>query len=348
MSEELTDKERKSYIEIIHQSGKQLLNIINDILDISKIEVGQIQINEENCSLNDMLDELMGLFKPKTIDKKNILLEVHKELSDNESVVKTDGVRVRQILTNLINNAIKFTSRGYVEFGYLIVPSDDSIDGSPTSIEFYVKDTGIGIPDSKREIIFDRFRQSDESHTRKFGGTGLGLAISKGFVELLGGKIWHESIENSGSTFYFTIPYKAGNPDIINKIEAKLISQYTWQDQKILLVEDDEISFKYLQKILNKTGLQIIRAVSGYDAVSICDRHRDISLVLMDIQLPGMNGYQATQRIREICPNLPIIAQTAHALPEDKQKSMDAGCNDYISKPIKRQLLLAKIDNILH
>jgi PAS domain S-box-containing protein len=347
-SEETTEQERKNYIEIIYQSGKQLLNIINDILDISKIEVGQIQINQENCSLNEILDELSGLLKPKTIDKKDLKLQVHKELSDSESFVITDGFRVRQILTNLINNAIKFTTTGYVEFGYFIDPVDEHLEDNQAFIQFFIKDTGIGIPESKREIIFDRFRQSDESHTRKFGGTGLGLAISKGFVELLGGKIWHESMEKSGSTFYFTIPYIAGEPGTIQKIEAKLSSKYQWKNRTILVVEDDETSYKYLYKILRKAGLQILRAVSGYEAITLCDSQRHINMVLMDIQLPGLNGYQATQRIKEIRPELPIIAQTAHAMPEDKQKSLDAGCDDYISKPIKRQLLLSKIDQLIN
>ena len=187
--EETTEEERNSFIDIIHQSGKQLLIIINDILDISKIEVGQIQINEDDCSINDLLDELQGLFKPEIKSKTNLKLETHKELTDNESIIITDGVRVRQILTNLVNNAIKFTSDGYVEFGYMLVPNEnESGKNNQHDLQFFVKDTGIGIPDSKREIIFDPFRQSDESHTRKFGGTGLGLAISKGFVELLGGK----------------------------------------------------------------------------------------------------------------------------------------------------------------
>lgn len=345
--EETTESERNNFIDIIHQSGKQLMNIINDILDISKIEVGQIQINEESCSINDMLDELLGLFKPDIKDKKNLTLEIHKELDDSESIVITDGVRVRQILTNLINNAIKFTSQGYVEFGYLIVPSDNPSEKIKHDIQFYVNDTGIGIPDTKREIIFDRFRQSDESHTRKFGGTGLGLAISKGFVELLGGQIWHESTQDHGSTFYFTIPYKAGNIEQIRKIEASFNTTYNWSNKTVLVVEDDEISFKYLHKILSKTGLIIIRAISGYDAVNICDKHNEINLVLMDIQLPGINGYEATKKIREFKPDLPILAQTAHALPEDKQKSIDAGCNDYISKPIKRQILFSKINHIL-
>jgi PAS domain S-box-containing protein len=347
MSEDTTERERKNYIEIIYQSGKQLLNIINDILDISKIEVGQIQIHEENCSLNDMLDELKGLLKPTEQNKQGLKIEVHKELTDNESIVITDGFRVRQILTNLINNAIKFTSKGYVEFGYMIIPEDDTSENKQANIQFYVKDTGIGIPDSKREIIFDRFRQSDESHTRKFGGTGLGLAISKGFVELLGGKIWHKSIEKSGSTFFFTIPYKAGIPDSYQKIEAKFNSHHSWTDKSILIVEDDDTSFQYLVKILKKTGINILRAVSGFEAVSTCEKQNKIDLVLMDIQLPGMNGYQATQRIKLIRPDLPIIAQTAHALQEDKQKTLDAGCTDYISKPIKRQLLLSKIEKIL-
>jgi len=346
-SEDTTEKERNSYIDIIHQSGKQLLNIINDILDISKIEVGQIQINEEDCSINDMLDELMGLFKPEIVDKKKLKLEIHKDLSDSDSVLLTDGVRLRQIMTNLINNALKFTSKGYIEFGYLLVPSDEPGNKYKHYLQFYVKDTGIGIPYSKREIIFDRFRQSDESHTRKFGGTGLGLAISKGFAELLGGHIWHESMENSGSTFYFTTPYKIGSADRIHKIEAKFNSLYEWKNETILIVEDDEVSYKYLYKILEKTGLHILRAVTGNEAVDICDKHNEIKLVLMDIQLPGINGYQATEKIREFRPDLPIIAQTAHALPEDRQKSIESGCNDYISKPIKRQMLLAKINHFL-
>jgi len=345
MHEETSEEERVNYIDIIHQSGKQLLNIINDILDISKIEVGQIQINEDDCSINDMLDELQGLFKPDIKNKTNLKLKTHKELSDNESIVITDGVRVRQILTNLVNNAIKFTPKGYVEFGYMIIPRDKPTDEIKHDIQFFVKDTGIGIPDSKREIIFDPFRQSDESHTRKFGGTGLGLAISKGFVELLGGKIWHESAEKSGSTFFFTIPYKVGNIELIEKIEAKLGSIYEWKNKTVLIVEDDEISYQYLHKILNKTNLNIIHAISGYEAVDICDKKDDLDLVLMDIQLPGINGYQATEKIREFKPDLPIIAQTAHALPEDRKKSLGAGCNDYLSKPIKRQMLLSKMDH---
>ena len=343
--EETSEEERINFIDIIHQSGKQLLNIINDILDISKIEVGQIQINEDDCSINDMLDELQGLFKPEIKGKTNLKLETHKELPDNESIVITDGVRVRQILTNLVNNAIKFTSKGYVEFGYMIVPRDNPTDTLKHDIHFFVKDTGIGIPDSKREIIFDPFRQSDESHTRKFGGTGLGLAISKGFVELLGGQIWHESVEDSGSTFFFTIPYKVGNAELIKKIEANFSNNYEWNNKTVLLVEDDEISYQYLYKILHQTGLNIIHAISGYEAVDLCDKKDEIDLVLMDIQLPGINGYQATEKIREFKPDLPIIAQTAHALPEDKKKSIDAGCNDYVSKPIKRHILLSKMEH---
>jgi PAS domain S-box-containing protein len=346
-SDEISDNERNSYIDIIQQSGKQLLNIINDILDISKIEVGQIQINEEDCSINDMLDEMVGLFKPEIIDKKKLKLEVHKDLTDKESIVLTDGVRVRQILTNLVNNALKFTIRGYIEFGYLHIPASDPTDKTNHYLQFYVKDTGIGIPNSKREIIFDRFRQSDESHTRKFGGTGLGLAISKGFVELLGGKIWHESVEKMGSIFYFTIPYKVGEMERIQRIENKLASHYQWKNKTILIVEDDETSFKYLYNILNRAGLNILRATTGKEAVDACDKHSEIELVLMDIQLPGMSGYEATQKIREFKPDIPIIAQTAHALPEDKQKSIESGCNDYISKPIKRQSLLAKIDHFI-
>ncbi len=346
-SDDSGPEERANYIDIIHQSGKQLMNIINDILDISKIEVGQIQINEENTSVNHILDELMVLFKPDTVDK-GIELRLHKELDDNESVIRTDSVRLRQILSNLINNAIKFTKEGYVEFGYILVPGcDEETKDEIPCIQFFVSDTGIGIPQNKREIIFDRFRQSDESHTRKFGGTGLGLAISKGFVELLGGKIWHESEEDKGSTFYFTIPYKIGEPDKIQRIEEKFAEQYRWDEYKVLIVEDDDVSFRYMSKVLEKTGIDIVRAVTGIEAIDLCKANSDFNLVLMDIQLPGINGYEATKRIREFNPDIPVIAQTAHALAEDRKKSIETGCNDFITKPIKRNVLLRKMEKYL-
>lgn len=344
-SEDSSAAERANYIDIIHQSGNQLMNIINDILDISKIEVGQIQINEENASVNEILNELLTLFRPEVSDKQSITLGIHKELTDDESVILTDGVRLRQILTNLVNNAIKFTKEGIVEFGYLLIPEyKDGDSYKKAFLQFYVKDTGIGIPQNKREIIFDRFRQSDESHTRKFGGTGLGLAISKGFVELLGGEIWHESTENKGSTFYFTIPYKIGDPKQVQKIEAKFSDQYSWGNYSVLIVEDDDISFNYMKKILEKTGIIVTRATKGYEAIELCKKDKNINLILMDIQLPGINGYEATRKIREFLPDIPIIAQTAHALAEDKNKSFESGCNDFITKPIKRQVLLRTLE----
>jgi len=344
-SEDSTSGERANYVDIIHQSGNQLMNIINDILDISKIEVGQIQINEENTPVNEILNELFTLFKPEIAEKQDIKLRIHKELTESESVILTDGVRLRQILTNLINNAIKFTKKGLVEFGYLLIPELADIDSNNGMfLQFYVKDTGIGIPKNKREIIFDRFRQSDESHTRKFGGTGLGLAISRGFVELLGGTIWHESTENKGSTFYFTIPYKIGDPKQVQKIEAKFGNQYSWDNYSLLIVEDDEISFNYMLKILEKTGIKVTRATKGNEAIEICKKDKKIDIILMDIQLPGINGYEATRKIREFLPGIPIIAQTAHALAEDKTKSFESGCNDFITKPIKRQVLLRTIE----
>ncbi len=346
-SDDTGPEERANYIDIIHQSGKQLMNIINDILDISKIEVGQIQINEENTSVNHILDELMILFNPAASDK-GIELRLHKELNEKESVIRTDSVRLRQILSNLINNAIKFTKKGYVEFGYLLVPECMGKNAElKDCIQFYVTDTGIGIPANKREIIFDRFRQSDESHTRKFGGTGLGLAISKGFVELLGGTIWHESEEHKGSTFYFTIPYKVGDPEKIQKIEEKFADQYHWNNFKVLIVEDDDISYRYMSKVLEKTNIGVIRAVTGIEAIELCKKNPDFDLILMDIQLPGINGYEATRRIRAFAPDIPIIAQTAHALAEDRKKSLDIGCNDFITKPIKRNILLRKMEKYL-
>lgn len=340
-SEDLNKEEHDSFIDIIIESGNKLLDIIRDILDISKIEAGQIKLNQEKCSINHIIDNLQTQYKFNLGTNSDIKIDIYKDLSDNDSTIITDSLRLEQILSNLLSNAVKFIEKGYVEFGYMLVNKNNQ-----TNLQFFVKDTGIGIPDNKRHIIFNAFRQLDDSHTRQYGGTGLGLTIVRGLVSLLNGDIWFESTEGEGSTFYFTIPYINTTLDFIPEKINYDNNNFNWADKTVLVIDDDETSFKYLEYILNKTKINIIRGSSGKDAIEACLAN-DIDIVLMDIQLPELNGYEASQEIRKFKPNMPIIAQTANALPEDKNKSINAGCNDYIAKPIKRNILLNKMDKLL-
>jgi CheY-like chemotaxis protein len=239
------------------------------------------------------------------------------------------------VLTNLVKNALKFTQTGSIELGY---------EKKDKFFEFFVKDTGSGIPQEQKEFIFERFRQGSESLTRGYEGAGLGLAISKAYVEILGGKIWIENNKEQGSTFRFTIPY-------LNEIEEKeqppvIIEDEIHQSEKlkILVVEDDEISIKLLGLMIKPLEGEIFQAITGHEAVEVCRNNPDIDLVLMDIQMPGMNGYEATRQIREFNKDVVIIAQTAYALPGDRKKALEAGCNDHISKPIKQKDLLGLIE----
>ncbi len=333
-----TEAQSNTYINIIYKSSNQLLKIINDILDISKLDSGQTFIKETKCFLNVILDELFAQFSKENSADDGIDFRVNKTLSDEETLVITEERKLRQILSNLLNNAFKFTSSGYIEYGYHLIDNN--------FLEFYVQDSGIGIQKEKQEIIFERFRQVEETFTRKYGGTGLGLAISKGFVELMGGKIRMETQEDKGTTFYFTIPYKPVGS------EAKIIKStnkknYKWDDKLILVVEDDETNFKYIEAALKPTKVKILHTISGNKAIELSLKNPTINLVLMDLRLPDINGLEATQSIKKMRDNLPIIAQTANAFREDRSKSIEAGCDDFIAKPFDEKKLLATINKHL-
>ena len=263
--------------------------------------------------------------------------------SDDESnILYTDGQRLRQILVNLIGNALKFTDRGNVEFGYINNHDENKI-------EFFVRDSGIGIPEDKRDIIFERFRQVQEGSTRKYGGTGIGLYISKNIIGLLGGDIWFESKVGEGTTFHFTIPYKEKRfQDSGSFLFSTDEVEYNWLGKNILIAEDVEVNYRYLSTILADTKANIFWAKNGKEVVSKTLDSTNIDIVLMDIQMPLMDGYEATVEIRKQKPSLPIIAQTAYALPHDNIKCFEVGCNDYISKPINANLLKQKIDTLLN
>jgi CheY-like chemotaxis protein len=314
-----------------------LLTIITDILDISKLEAGQLNLVESSFNLNNLLDELLLQFEKDKKDKgrDSIVLYLRKGLSDEESEIYADKARLNQVISNLIGNALKFTEQGTIEFGFTLIGNE--------TIEFYVKDTGIGIPLEFQRIIFERFRQADDSCSRRYGGTGLGLAISRGLVELLKGKIWVDSTPDLGSVFFFTIPYQRMLPVGVQKTVLHLSQNevVNWKHTTILVVEDVIDNFLLLKEIIDETGATTIHAADGTSGVEYVKSNPKIDLVLMDIQLPDINGYDATKTIKKIRPKLPVIAQTAFGLTGDREKSLEAGCDEYISKPIiKKEFVL--------
>lgn len=338
----LSSANRKKYLEIINSNGKMLINLIDDIIDFAKIESDQVNIVQDDFSLNNLLNQVESTFLTSRLkrDKSRMRIIIKKSFPDEKSYIRTDPIRLRQILTNLVGNAIKFTHKGYIEFGYNLESSKHLL--------FYIKDTGIGIEKDKLQLIFERFMQADSSPSRKYGGSGLGLAISRGLVELLGGKMWAESTLHEGSTFYFTIPFHP----VIRKIEERIESKhpranYHWEGKLFLIAEDDKFSYKFLEGFLKQTRAEVIRAADGREAVELCRTNKNIDLVLMDIQMPEMNGLVATEEIKKFNHDIPIIAQTANAISEERQRCIQAGCDDFITKPVNITELYAKIDKWL-
>ena len=330
-------------VKMIVESGSSLLSLIEDIMDVSKIEAGQMKVKYKPFLLNNLMDQLYSMFLAnplylhKNAEQKNIELIYVK--SDNNITIMSDPDRLQQIFVNLIGNALKFTQKGFVSFGYTIKKQE---------IIFHVKDSGIGIPKDKTEQVFERFTQVDNTLARKFSGSGLGLAISKGLTALLDGKIWCESNLGKGSSFYFTIPYHPTTMLTDGAIpQKKSPTDYNWSNYTVLIVEDDIINFKVIEAMLRNTKINIIHADNGVMAIDHVRLFPQIDIVLMDVHLPEMSGLEATGRIKEINRTLPVIAQTANAMSEDKEKCLEAGCVDYISKPIDMEELIVKISKYL-
>ncbi len=335
----LSEEKRKDYIDLINANCRQLLHIITDIIDISKIEAGQISIINKNFLLNKMLNDLYLNYNNQIeVMRKPIQLFIKPGLKNEESAIFTDKVRLEQILSNLLSNAIKFTDKGTIEIGYYIDRRRDLV--------FYVKDTGIGLSPDEQKIIFDRFRQVSTSYNKLYGGTGLGLSISKGLCEKLGGHIWLESEVGKGSCFFFNIPYKPGI-NFEKPKEIDYIVEYNWTGHTILIAEDEEVNYSLLETILSPTGACILRAKTGLEAIQRIESDQRINLVLMDVKMPDLDGLEATRRIKMIRRDLPVIAQTAYAMSTDEESCLSAGCDDYISKPLRIDDLLRKIDAYL-
>ncbi|MFO7674615.1 MAG: ATP-binding protein [Lutibacter sp.] len=341
---DLSGEKQQKYIDIIQKSGIRMLNIINDIVDISKIEAGLMQVDLRDSNINEQVEFIYTFFKPE-VEAKGIVLAVKNTLPAKDANIKTDREKLYAILTNLIKNAIKFTNKGFIEFGYKLI-NDDGI----ANLEFHVKDTGIGISKDKQEAIFERFIQADISNLMVLQGTGLGLAITKAYVEILGGKIWVESEEGVGSTFYFTIPsnIELAEEEVIINDKVTVEDGKKVQNLKILIAEDDEPSAMLISLMVEEESRNILTARTGVEAVNMCRNNPDLDLILMDIQMPELNGYEATSQIRQFNKDVVIIAQSAYALSHDRQKAIDAGCNDYISKPILKGDLLTLIQKHLY
>lgn len=333
---EVDELERQEFLNIIRSSGDSLLRLIDDIIDIAKIESHQMEVKEEKFSIHNFLNDILLTYQDMIPieGKSKLIIELNRADQQPLAEIITDPQRLQQILNNLLSNAVKFTNEGLITFGCKL--------HSNNMLLFFVSDTGIGIPKEKLGFIFERFRQLDFGYTRTYGGTGLGLAISKGLIELLGGEIWVESEINKGTNFYFTIPYKP----VVARTEITVISMDTdkidWSDKNILIVEDDDLNAKFLRIILSKTKAILFNASNGQEAVDMA-RETVFDLILMDIQIPIIDGYEATRLIKSFSPSTIIIAQTAHAMTNERSNCLEAGCNDYLSKPINRKDLLNKI-----
>ena len=336
---DISGTEKEEFINLIRINGKNLLTLVEDIIDISKIDSGQLQIKNAPCKLHEVMMEVYESFLDdiKRRGLFNLKLYLKEGVSDENIRILSDEHRLKQILINLVGNAVKFTERGFVEFGY--TQEDDQF------LRFYVKDTGIGLPKGKENEIFERFSKFNSDKERLYGGTGIGLSIAKHLVTLMGGEIWVESEAFVGTTFYFTLPYhRLAVPAGSLEDKKEPVRDFNWEGKTFLVAEDEEDNFRYIEVALALSNASLIWARDGKEAVDVFKRVNDIDLVLMDIKMPLMDGYTATKEIKNISNKVPVIAQTAYAMSEEKEKSREAGCDDYIAKPIGYEDLLTTIN----
>jgi len=324
--ESVNEEKQKEYIDIINDNSQQLLSIINDIIDISKIESGLTSVYHNQFNLNILLENLYSTHLPSA-QNKGLEFILRKGFPNSRATIESDEQKIRQILNNLLFNALKFTPSGKIVFGYTI---------NDNSIEFQVSDTGIGIATDNHKMIFDRFLQVENASIDSRRGTGLGLPISRAFTELLGGNMWVESEIGKGTSFFFTIPYKPVD-QIVDKSKSTINLAPNWKNKRILAVEDDDYSYQYLWELIIGTGAEIVRAENGEDAIKIFKQIPAPDLILMDIKLPKLSGIDATKAIRTVNQKIPIIAQTAYAFESDKETALKAGCNAFITKPIDKE-----------
>ena len=336
----LTVEEKENFVNIIENSGQRMLATINDLIDISKIESGMIEVEYSKVNIHEEMLLLFSFFEPEAF-KRGLKFFYRYENTDTDTIIFSDKLKLNAILTNLIKNALKYTLDGSVEFGFRL---------ENDTVLFFVSDTGIGIDKNRQDAVFERFVQADNSISRGFEGSGLGLSISKAYVEMLKGRIWVESEKGKGSDFYFVLPCSVnGSGKLQNEMVSKKENKPdTLSDLTILAAEDDEVGRLYLATIFEKKCKKIMFVSNGLDAVDTFRKNQDINLILMDIRMPLMDGYTATKKIREIDKNVVVVAQTAYAMAGDREKALAAGCHDYITKPLNRKLLMELIGKHFH
>lgn len=331
---------KENYIKIIQSNSDSLLVLIDDILDLSRIEAGQIHINKEPVDVNQVLEELISQFRHKYSSGVELLFEGNA--SAQKVILYTDKIRFKQILINLLTNAFKFTEQGFIKIGFELLNSSEMM--------FYVKDTGIGIDKKYHKAVFERFRKLEEESNKLYSGSGLGLAICKKLTELLGGKIWVEGETGVGSTFYFTHPdYQLTGDPLQNNYKIGKSQGYRWNGNVIAVAEDEENNYLLLEQIITRQGAELIRFRDGLSIVkyfSGLEKH-NIRLILMDIKMPGMDGFEAMEKIKQLFPEMVIIAQTAYAMGEELKMIQEKGFNDFITKPINKEILKSKLDRYM-
>ncbi|RUT79799.1 hybrid sensor histidine kinase/response regulator [Ancylomarina longa] len=338
---DINEKKHEEFINLIGKNSRKLLKQVNNLIDVSKIDSNQMPINKECFYVNSAIHDLDLKYRKFQDLNDNITLKAIIPDGCEQLNISTDRSKLLQIFENLLDNAYKFTKSGCVEFGYYL-------ENSQTPV-FYIKDTGVGIPSSMKDEVFNIFRQGQNSSTRNFEGTGIGLALCKRFIDLLDGEIWFHSKEGTGSNFYFRLSgsgqtrlkfLENSKPtEVENESYLKAVS-LNYTSRKILIAEDVKSNFNYLNAIIEMTDADVIWAKNGSEAISICQKEEQIDLILMDIRMPEIGGLEAIKRIKQINKNTPVIVQTAFSFNNEKEECLLAGANEFITKPIDPQTLI--------
>lgn len=328
----ITSNERANYLDLLDESSLRLINTITNFLDVSQLQSNSQSVIKHNIIPEEVIEEIVFIFK-KLNKKKDLNINFQTPINTYDININTDKDLLHKILYYLVENALKFTSEGNVNIGFVKDGSD---------LLFFVNDTGIGISEQNINKIFNEFVQGDNANNRGYEGSGLGLALARGYVELLGGKIWVDSDLLKGTTFYFSLPIGNTESQISNLFTDKTINT-TKGKSIILIAEDDAINYYLLERILKHENLILLHALNGLEAVNICKKNEHINLVFMDLKMPIMDGLEATKEIKNFRKNLPIIALTAYTENEIRNQAMQVGCNDFITKPVGKELLFSKL-----
>ncbi len=339
--EELSEEKKRLYLNQIVTGSKDLLHLIEKTVVLSRIDLGQIKINSRQFFVNKRLEELTSKYTGILCEagKEHVELNLEAGRKEDDFVIQADPIRVLEVLNNLMENAVKFTDNGRITLGYAYL--EEEADGGYDSLLFYVKDTGPGISKEKQGIIFDRFVKMVDRNDTVLRGAGLGLAIARELVQLMGGELWVESVPGQGSKFYFTLPISYSKNQRREEEKKSRKAYSDWSEYHLLVAEDMESNYLYIKELLAPTKINILRARDGLEAVELFEKHTEIDVVLMDILMPGLDGYEATSRIREIRSGIPVVAQTAFTFEGEMQNGLYAGCfTDYVMKPFTRDMLL--------